>query len=209
MNHQVPNDIIGAIILVFVNNNNKYILFLNTLHCSNVNMQIEAYDESGTPIKNVFGGELINQLTSEKWKEDVDEFHGMVSIIQYHLNANKQNSLCCCVFQNDELVGISLCVYPQTAKGLCVINAIVVRKDKREKLLGSFIFSKIKMHAVIDKQTRLFLLTPLQTAQSFWEKHGFKKIENQTMKELLPQTKIPKEYDMPNSILQTMMFFKL
>ena len=67
------------------------------------------------------------------------------------------------------------------------------------------------MHAIIDKQTTLFLLTPLQTAQSFWEKHGFKKIENQTMKELLPQTqtKIPREYDMPNSILQTMMFFKI
>lgn len=183
-------------------------------------MQIEAYDETGTPIKNVFGSELINQLTSEKWREDVDEFHGMVSIIQYHLNANKPNSLCCCVFQNDkqemanlvglrELVGISLCAYPQTAKGLCVINAIVVRKDKRRKYKGAFIFSKLKMHAIIDKQTTLFLLTPLQTAQSFWEKHGFKKIENQTMKDLLPQTKIPKEYDMPKSLLQTMMFFKL
>lgn len=111
-------------------------------------MQIEAYDETGTPIKNVFGSELINQLTSEKWKEDVEEFHGMISIIQYHLNANRQNSLCCCVFQNDdkqlknlvgfrELVGISLCVNPQTAKGLCVINAIVVRKDKRRNFLGT------------------------------------------------------------------------
>lgn len=91
-------------------------------------------------------------------------------------------------------------------KGLCVINEIVVHKDHRGKMIGTFLVSKTKMHSIIDKQCSLFILTPLQKAVTFWEKQGFSAIKTLQVDEL--HKSIPVSYRLNLPAFDEMMFFK-
>lgn len=153
-------------------------------------MQIYAYDTKSEYVKDVSYQTILFELDSEKWVEDRQDFGSMINVLIHSLENNNKNAMCCCVFDETDksLIAICYCYFPQFFEKTCILNELIVRHDCRKKFWGSFLVSKVKMHAVIDKKVETFLLTPLKSAIDFWEKMCFSPVKN--VQNLFPISKV-------------------
>lgn len=173
-------------------------------------MQVYAYDTKSEVVKNISHRTLVLELETEKWTKDTESFCGMLNVLVHSLENNNRNAMCCCLFDEEDksLIGLCYCYFPQHFPNTCIFNQIIVRHDQRNKLWGSLLVAKTKLHAVTDKGVNLFLLTPLKSAINFWEKMCFTPLNVKDMGELFPKVKIPSVYHISPECLNAMYAFR-